>query len=408
MQKDIIIVGAGIVGLSLARELNRRHPNLSIMLLEKEPDLGKHASGRNSGVLHAGIYYPPGTLKARLCVAGARQLVAYCEEENLPFHRTGKIIVPVSPTDNPQLDLLAERATGNGVTVEWLDADSLKTLEPEAYTITGKALYSPMTGTFDPLSILTRISEHLTRRGVEICFNKKVDACFPEARRLVAGGESVEYGHLFNTAGLYADVIARAFQVGTIYRMMPFKGLYFQLSKQTDIRLKHHLYPVPDLTIPFLGVHFTNSVKGQVYCGPTAIPALGRENYHGLEGLDLRETPQFAWHLARLYLKNTQGFRMFAHQEGSRFLKRNFVQAAQALVPRIRSQDLQPSQKVGIRAQLYNSRTRQLEMDFVVEPGLASTHILNAVSPAFSSAFAFASHVLDEYFETQSFEKTSR
>jgi L-2-hydroxyglutarate oxidase len=400
LNQDIIIVGAGIVGLSIARELKQRYPDLSITLLEKEMTLGKHSSGRNSGVLHSGIYYPEGTLKAKVCVEGARELAAYCEAHKLPFNRVGKVILPVRPEDDAQIDVLHRRGTANGAVVEIIDAQQLKELEPAAHTVTGRALHSQNTAVFDPSAILTHLAKELSAQGVTIRHGAEVVT--GESRKgylVLKGGERLKFGYLFNTAGLYAERIAQMFHIGEQYRMLPFKGLYYQLREGSSLDIRGHIYPVPDLNVPFLGVHFTKTVAGKVTLGPTAIPAFGRENYTGLQGLDIGETSAIMLRVLEQYLRNQQGFRRFAHMEARRFLKPYFVEAAQALVPALKPTDLVRSQKVGIRAQLLDVRTHQLVMDFLVERAERSTHVLNAISPAFTSAFSFARFVLDNYFD---------
>jgi L-2-hydroxyglutarate oxidase LhgO len=396
---DVVIVGAGIVGLSVARELQQRYPDLRITLLDKEPTLAKHASGRNSGVLHSGIYYPEGSLKARVCRQGAELMRTYCKERGLPLDECGKIILPVRPGDEAQLDLLYHRGQGNGVPVERIDAQQLKDLEPHTHTLTGSALWVHSTAAYDPKAILVELHRELMAAGVRICLGQPVTSIDPAKATLKAGGYTVQYGHLINTAGLQADHIAQPFGVGRDYTVLPFKGLYYQLDPASGLTFSRHVYPVPDLNMPFLGVHFTKSVSGTIYMGPTAVPAFGRENYRGVQGLDLAETPQILWHLAELYLRNPQGFRQFAHEEGGRYFKTLFAKAAQALVPAIRPEHLLPSEKVGIRPQFLNTQTHSLVMDFLVERGERSTHILNAISPAYTGAFAFAQFVLDNYFE---------
>lgn len=387
---DIVIVGAGIIGLALAKELQHRHPHASVCILEKEERLGCHASGRNSGVLHAGLYYPPGTLKAQLCRQGALALKAYCEEQGLPYQATGKIILPTKPADDKVLDLLYERGTQNGVALEWLTNQQLHMLEPLAFSCTGRALYSPETGSFDAHAILARLGAN-----VRIHYQSPVIAIDPDTQTVQTPTSSISYGHLYNTAGLMADKIAKYCGLGEQYTLLPFKGMYYELSSQCPIAIRHHLYPTPDLNMPFLGVHFTRSLTGRIYIGPSAIPVFGREQYEKLNGIDWGEIPSILLGLSRLYLENPDGFRGYAHAETLRYWKAYFLRAAQTLVPALRSEHLIKSQKVGIRPQLYDKQSKKLAMDFIVERRKHETHILNAISPAFTSAFTFARYVLD-------------
>lgn len=393
---EFLIVGAGIVGLSVARELKRLHGDARIVVLDKEPALALHSSGRNSGVLHSGIYYPEQSLKARVCAEGGREMAAYCEERGLPLARHGKVIVPVREEDDALVDLLHRRALSNGATVSILDRQQLAEIEPEARTATGRALHSPNTAVIDPGAVVEHLAEDLRQQGVEIRLGHRLESADPTRSEVRAGGETFAYGHLFNTAGLHADVVARAFGVGERYAMLPFKGLYYRLDEAAGLRINGLIYPVPDLGVPFLGVHFTRKVSGEVYLGPTAVPAFGRENYQGLEGVDLGEAPQIATQLFRQYVKNHQGFRRYAHEESLRFFKHRFAEAARALAPRLQSRHLLRSAKVGIRAQLLDREKQELVMDFLVESRQNATHVLNAVSPAFTSAFRFSRLVVEQ------------
>lgn len=393
---DFVIIGAGIVGLAIARELKTRYPQSQIIILEKESELGKHASGRNSGVLHSGIYYPEGTLKAKVCAQGSREMAAYCDQYHLPIARLGKVILPINAGDNEQLDLLYHRAKSNGATIEIIDQQQLKDLEPEAYTITGRAIYSPNTAVVDPKSILAHLAQQLQEQGVKILFNQVFMQVNEDKTSLKTPTETINFNHLFNTAGLYADRVAQAFGIGKKYTILPFKGLYYKLDPSSGLKINSNIYPVPDLRVPFLGVHFTKKINGDVYLGPTAIPAFGRENYTGLEGLNLTDTAQILLTLIQQYVNNKQGFRQLFYQESPRLFKAYFTQAAQKLVPKLKPEHLQPSNYVGMRAQLFDTEKQELVMDFLIEQGQNSTHILNAISPAFTSAFSFARLVLDQ------------
>lgn len=395
---DYLILGAGIVGLAMARALKQREPAARIVVLEKESTLAAHASGRNSGVLHSGVYYKPGTLKARLCAEGSKLLGAYCEENGLPIRRVGKVIVPTRPEEDAQLDVLYAQGQANGAEVFLIDATQLKQIEPEAHSASGRALHLPQVAVIDPKAVVAHLGQELCSGGVDIRLNTpcwKVDVAAAIAHTPT---DKIHYGMLINTAGLYADRVAQAFGVGKRYTILPFKGLYYQLQPTaTPLDIRGHIYPVPDLRFPFLGVHVTKTVTGGVTLGPTAIPALGREHYGIFSGLDLAEIPTILGRLAGQYLANRQHFRELTHTEGLRFFKSNFAQAAQSLVPRLRAKDLLRSSKVGIRAQLFDKTKQQLEMDFVVEHGPRSLHILNAISPALTCSFRFADFVLAEY-----------
>jgi L-2-hydroxyglutarate oxidase len=390
---DTIIIGGGIVGLALARELRARDAKRTIAVLDKEPALGRHASGRNSGVLHSGIYYPPASLKGRLCNEGARLMRAYCEEHGLPVAPTGKLIVPSREGEDAQLDSLLERARANGAQAEIVGEREIAELEPEAHSASGRALFSPNTCVVDPKAVMSHLGASLRDSGVDILLGCEFRVADDDT--LLAGDQRLAYGTVINAAGLHADRVAQLFGCGLQYTILPFKGLYYQLDPNAPIKIRRLIYPVPDLRVPFLGVHFTVSTTGNVYAGPTAIPALGRENYRGTEGISPRDLTSIGATIVRQYASNKQGFRTLVHEEGRRFIKRYFADAARALVPRLKTEYLVPCTKVGIRAQLFDREKQELVMDFLVERGERSLHVLNAVSPGFTSAFSFARYVLD-------------
>jgi len=393
---DYIIVGAGIVGLTIARELRIREPGASILMLEKEPEVGRHGSGRNSGVLHSGIYYPEASLKARMCSDGAKMMAAYCDENSLPIARLGKVILPVRSDDGPQLDLLFHRAKANGARVELLDEDALHALEPSTRTATGQALYSPDTAVVEPMAIVQHMAKALQQDGVEIRFNAQIVRVDAQKSLLTTKTGIFAYAWLFNSSGQYADKVGRCFGVGEHYTLLPFKGIYYRLSPATKVVCNSMIYPVPDLNVPFLGVHYTKKIDGQVYLGPTAVPALGREHYRGLEGISLRESVSILFRLGQQYALNQQGFRRFSHAEALRFFRSKFAEAARCLTPELKNEDLLACDKVGIRAQLLDLKKHELVMDFVVENGENSTHVLNAISPAFTSSMSFAKFIVDQ------------
>lgn len=390
---DTIIIGAGIMGLAFARELRRRDPRRTIAVFEKESDLGRHASGRNSGVLHSGIYYPEGSLKGRLCAAGAREMAEFCEEHRLPFERSGKVVLPVRESDDAVLDLLLSRGLANGARAEIIDAQQLRDLEPAARTVTGRALFTPDTAVIDPMTVLRTLRGALEREGVTFFFGAPAEVSRAGESAVRARGEAFGFGTLINAAGLQADLVARQFGAGHGYVILPFRGSYYRLAGDAGIPIRRQIYPVPDLSVPFLGVHVTRSIDGTIHLGPTAVPALGREQYHGFRGVRAGESIRIAATLARQYAID-RGFRRYVHEEARRFARPFFVAAARALVPAIRSRHLVACEKVGIRAQLFDLRKRELVMDFVVEESGRCLHVLNAVSPGFTSAFAFARHVI--------------
>lgn len=394
---DFVIVGAGIMGLTIARALRRRLTDASILVLEKENSFGVHASGRNSGVLHSGIYYEQGSLKARLCAGGARLMAEYCRERRLPLAQWGKVVVPTSGNDDATLDLLYNRAVYNGAHVELIDAKQLREIEPAARSASGRALFVPETSVIEPNSILRSMVADLEAQRVAVCFGERVIEVDEKARNIRGSQRSIGFGKLINAAGLHADALAKRCGVGGNYQILPFKGIYYDLQPSSSLKIKRLIYPVPDLGVPFLGVHFTKSVVGGIYIGPTAVPAFGRENYRGWNGVSITEACCTMYRMAGLYAANRQGFRRYAHEETTRCIKRNFVATAKKLVPALVGDDLRRSTKTGIRAQLFDLNEKTLVHDFIVEKGRHSLHILNAVSPAFTSSLSLSEMIVGEY-----------
>lgn len=399
-QSDFLVVGAGIVGLSIARELKLRYPKRMVTVLEKELRPGCHSSGRNSGVLHSGIYYPPNSLKAKVCGQGAREMAAFCEDNKLPLIKCGKILVTTNDNEGKQLKLLTNRAKENGIFVEELDENSLKKLEPEARSATGKALLVPSTSVGNSEVVMQTMVKHVVDAGIEILCNSEIATVNTSQQRVVLkNGVKIAYGHIINAAGLHADSVAHQFGIGERYTLLPFKGIYWKLDPNAGFNIRHLIYPVPDLRVPFLGVHTTLSTDGVTYLGPTAVPAFGRENYRGLDGVSMKEFIRISFLLSQQFIMGRDGFRRLTLQEGRRYFKPWFAQAASDILPRLKPEHLLPTEKVGIRAQMLDKKTGLLVTDFLVESNQHSTHILNAISPAWTSAFPFARYVCDNHIE---------
>ena len=398
LKTDFLIIGAGIVGLSIARELKLRNPQLKVTVLEKESSPGQHSSGRNSGVLHSGIYYAPDSLKAKVCRQGAIEMAEYHEAHGLRLDKRGKILITVNEYDAPQLELLANRAKQNGVKAEKLDEKALKELEPEARSATGEALWIPITAVGSPQAMMQVLHNEIQQQGVELlCGALLIDINITARTATLSNGISITYGHAINAAGLHADTVAHRFGVGKRYTLLPFKGIYWKLDPQSGLKINHLIYPVPDMRVPFLGVHTTTTTDGSTYLGPTAVPAFSRENYHGTQDISASELIRISALLGKQYLQGRDGFRQLAWQEGRRYFKPWFAQAAQAILPRLKIEHLLPTEKVGIRAQMLDKQTGSLVNDYLVERGPHSTHILNAISPAWTSAFPFARYIVDNF-----------
>lgn len=396
---DFLVIGAGAVGLAIAREIKLRYPDVHVTVLEKEAAPGMHSSGRNSGVLHSGIYYPPASLKAKVCRQGAKEMAEFCEQHSLPVNRIGKVLVPVNIEDAPQLQLLAERAGTHGIPIERLDDKQLAELEPEVRSATGEAIFVPSTSVVNSSLVMKQLVAEVKALGVEVRTSAALVSVNVSDKKVHLKDQVIAYGHVINASGLHADRIAHFFDVGHRYTLLPFKGIYWKLKPESGIKVNHLVYPVPDLRVPFLGVHTTTGIDGTVYLGPTAVPAFGRENYRGFQGVTPVELGRICAQLSKQVILGREGFRRLAWQEGRRYFKPWFAEAGRALLPRLQPEHLVACDKVGIRAQMLDRSTGKLVTDFLIERGQHSTHILNAISPAFTSAFPFARFVLDNYLE---------
>ncbi|MEK6253860.1 MAG: FAD-dependent oxidoreductase [Gemmatimonadales bacterium] len=389
---DVVVVGGGIVGLSVAMEIRRRWSDASVVLLEKEDECGRHASGRNSGVLHAGFYYTSDSLKARFSRVGNREFRQYCRDRSLMINECGKLVVTRSEEELEPLAELFRRAAANSVQVERVPADDLGRLDPEARTV-GAALFSPTTCSVQPRQVIESLVRDASVMGVRIetrsGFLRHVgDQVLTTQGRRTAG-------YVINAAGLYADTIAHDYGFGEEYGILPFRGLYLEYAGDGRVP-RHHVYPVPVLENPFLGVHWTTTVDGGVKIGPTAIPALWREHYRGMTNMKFAEMLEIGIREADMWLRNSSGFRRLAWLELRKQGMRRLLAIARRLVGPKTAPGAWSWGKPGVRAQLVNTRTRQFEMDFICMGDNRSFHILNAVSPAFTCAFPFARHVADE------------
>jgi len=389
---DVVICGAGIIGLTIARELLKTgHDN--IIIFDKEDGLGFHASGRNRGVLHAGVYYDPGPLKAKMCLTGNQRMQAYCEEHNLPLFKSGKVIVTREEAELATLFELEKRTLANGGKCEILDEKQLAEYEPNAKTFE-KALYSPLTAVVDPKAILKKMREELEQSGkVRFFFNTRFLGAGKNKVRTSQG--EIGYGTFINAAGAFSDKVAQSYGIAKNYRLIPFKGIYHVLKKPAADKIRGSIYPVPNIKNPFLGVHFTRSVHGDVYVGPTAIPALGRENYGILKGIDSEFLKILLLDMSMFF--DNQKFRDVALAEPRKYIFKYFFEDAKKLVKHIAPNDMLPSSKAGIRPQLVNIETSELVMDFLVEKHENTVHVLNSISPAFTSSMYFAELVVKEY-----------
>jgi L-2-hydroxyglutarate oxidase LhgO len=389
---DYIIIGAGIIGLTLAKELKSEYPQSTIAILEKEEDVGKHASGLNSGVLHAGFYYSSDSLKARFCVQGNQLMKAFCKENDIPVNNCGKVVVAANEEELQGLYELENRGQKNGVNVRLIDLKELKEIDPNAKSY-HKALHSPTTASVDPKLVCSKLKDYIKDKGVQIHCSTQ----FKKLKNNVIYTNNKKYTCKFfiNAAGLYADKIAKQFGYAKNRIIIPFRGNYLVYRNKSHA-IRTNIYPVPNLLNPFLGVHYTLTVNNKLKLGPTSTPAFWRENYNGFSRFKLDEFLQIVYYESKLFLFNYFNFRSLAISEIKKYNRKYFVQLAEHLSHNCDPDLFDTWTEPGIRAQLLNTKTLKLEMDFIVEGDANSMHILNAVSPAFTCSFAFAKYLVAE------------
>jgi (S)-2-hydroxyglutarate dehydrogenase len=390
---DVLILGAGIVGLSTGIAILESNPELKVVIAEKELQLALHASGRNSGVLHAGFYYSAQSLKARFCREGNLELRKLAKKYSIPVIEVGKVVVTQNKDELIPLNTLFERGISNGVDLELLEANELSQYEPLASTHE-KFLWSPTTAISDPKQIIHGMFQEFLRLGGKVDFNKSIELA-------VAGDEvydkSYNYNpkHIVNASGAHADRISRQIGVGTDYAMLPFMGVY-RFTEHKNLPLKRLVYPVPHPINPFLGVHFTLTLDHKVKIGPTAIPVAGREQYSLLEGWSADDIGQ-AWKgMISLVRGEAHDFSAMIKTEWPKVIQSMLVKESSNLVPTAITVREWKRKPPGIRAQLVHLPSGKLEQDFVVRSVANCTHILNAVSPGWTSAIPFGRWVGDE------------
>lgn len=389
---DYLIVGGGVIGLTIASVLRKRYPQRSILLIEKEANVAEHASGRNSGVLHAGFYYSSDSLKAKLTASGNRKMKEFCFAHNLPVNECGKVVVAQNAGELPAIAELKRRGEENNVQLSLIDEKELKEIDPNVRTFE-KALFSPTTASVNPTMFCYCLRDELLKNGVEIRFKTEFLDIDDGENIAHASSGDIACEYLINCAGLYADSVAHKFGLGKHYTMLPFKGVYLKYLGNQD-ELQTNVYPVPDLRNPFLGVHFTKTVSGDIKIGPTAMPAFWREQYGFIENFKLNEFIQIGFLNLKLLLLNPFDFRSLAASELRKYFRSNLIKDASRMVYSI-GRNFKPIEP-GIRAQLLDTQKNELIMDFLISHTKRSTHLLNAVSPAFTCSFSIAEHVLDE------------
>ncbi len=387
---DLIVIGGGLVGIATALDLQRSFPGLAIRVVEKEAGLARHQTGRNSGVVHAGLYYAPGSLKAEFCRQGLAETLRFCREQGLPHESCGKLVVATTPAELERLRALTERAVQNGLDVRPVSAGELREREP---AIAGLgALFSPATAITDYGAIVRRMADLFEAGGGQITTGAEVCGIAEGANAVtltLSTGETVTTRHLVVCAGLGADRLARMCGLAADFAIVPFKGEYFRLAPRHDTVVRHLIYPVPDPALPFLGIHLTRMIGGFVTVGPNAVLSLAREGYARL-ALDPRDVAAMArfpglWRMLRANLRPG-----LSELRNSVF-RRSYLRACQRYCPSLDLSDLLPHPP-GIRAQAV-MRDGTLVHDFLIRRSARTIHICNAPSPAATSALPIARHI---------------
>jgi len=389
---DITIIGAGIVGLSSAYKFTVAHPNLNILVLEKEADVAVHQTGRNSGVIHSGIYYKPGSYKAKNCINGRNQLVEFCGEHDIDYEICGKVIVATDEDERSRLQSIYERGLENGIEgIELIGEKELHSVEP--YVNGVEAIRVPCSGIVDYKGVCRVLADLITNQpGNEILFNQKVSGVFPDdgTLRVKTEKETFYSKQIINCAGLQSDLVAKSAGVEPHIQIVPFRGEYYELTPEAQHKVNGLIYPLPNPEFPFLGVHFTRMVLGGVECGPNAVFAFNREGYEktSFNFQDTIETVNFPgfWILAG------QHWRQGIDEYYRSFSKRAFLQNLQKLIPSITIDDITPS-PAGVRAMALKMNGDILD-DFWFEKRSDQVHVLNAPSPAATAGLAIGDEVV--------------
>jgi L-2-hydroxyglutarate oxidase len=393
---DLAIIGGGILGLATALKVTAAHPNLRLLILEKEAEIARHQTGNNSGVIHSGLYYRPGSLKARLCVAGRRELMGFCDGHSVPYEICGKVVVATAEEELPRLEELHRRGLANGLQgLEVIGPERLKEIEPHATGI--KALFVPETGIVDYRKVAAAYAEKVRDAGGDLRLSQRVVGLLdrPDEIVLQTSGGDYRTKYLINCCGLQADLVAKMMPASAgdreEHRIIPFRGEYYKLAPAREFLVRNLIYPVPDPAFPFLGVHFTRMAKGGVEAGPNAVFAYAREGYRhtNIDVADLWRTLSFKgfWAMTGKYWRTGFGelYRSLS--------KKAFVRALQKLLPEIQESDLVPG-GAGVRAQAV-SASGALVDDFVIKQSKNAIHVLNAPSPGATASLAIGRQICD-------------
>lgn len=393
---NVFIIGSGIVGLTTAIKLKKKDKNLNITILEKENSSTQHGSGRNSGIIHSGVYYPPNTLKAKLCVNGSRQLKNYVKDKKLWIDECGKILIPTSKETVHNLDVLLHRARENSVEAELISNSDAEKLEPNINSDFDKAIFIPFTSIVSPKEVMTSLIKDFSEIGGVINYNEEVINIDSKQNKILTRKNSYNFDYILNCSGLHADTIAKSAGLDFDYSFLPFKGKYWKIKK--NYKLNRLIYPIPDLNFPFLGVHTAHNKSNEVFLGPTSTPVFGRESYSFWNNFKLSEISELLPSFLYKIIKNQNNLRNLAFREIKMLTKQGLINEIKKIIKNVEVKDLvYYEEKTGIRSQIFDNKSENLINDFVVKKfNNNQLHVLNAVSPAFTASFAFADYLISE------------
>lgn len=391
-QYDVVVVGGGIIGLATSMKLTQDFPNLKVAVLEKEKEVAQHQTGHNSGVIHAGIYYAPGSQKANFCSTGGKLLRDFCDEYGIAYDMCGKLIVATDDSEVPQLEELFKRGTENGAQgLRMVDQEEIKDIEP--YSAGVKAILSPNTGIIDYFEVSQAYASRMRENGGDLLTNVEVISIENKDNLVYINTTSgtVVAKYVLNCAGLHADTVARMMGVDVGVKIVPFRGEYFSIIPEKEHMVKGLIYPVPDPSMPFLGVHFTRRINGSVEAGPNAVLAFAREGYKKTD-VNLKDTLGTLsysgfWKMSAKYWK------VGMHEQYRSLVKRVFVKSLQKLMPEITGDDL-GNPGAGVRAQVIDSNGGLLQ-DFAIEASANAIHVLSAPSPGATSSLTISEYIVD-------------
>ena len=395
---NYVILGSGIIGLTIAQNIISKEPSSKIHIVDKENEPGLHASGRNSGVVHSGIYYPTNSLKSKISSRSRVLFKNFLKNNNINFNDHGKLILPTNIAQEEYLSILTKRADDLDLNYQYIKRNNIRNIERFANN-SFDAIYIKDTLVCKPIEVVKCLYDVLRRnKNVFFYFNSHISSFDTHTKSIYIESKLINFDFLVNSTGSFADIEATKLGHKHNYKLIPFKGIYWEVNKNQEFYVKGNIYPVPDPSFPFLGVHFTTDPYGNTYIGPTSIPAFGRENYSIFPDLLKSESWVILYYLSRLYSKNKFNFRFLAHSEFKKYFKKYFFNDARKLVLNFNSSMMTSSYKVGIRPQLIDKNKFELINDFKIEiQDKNIIHILNAISPAFTCSFGLAEYIYDKY-----------